>query len=74
VPATETLSQLTQRFGGSDGQLKALKQMSLMVRQQAAVMSFADVFLMLTVLFFAIAALGIIMKKPVPVAAGAGGH
>jgi DHA2 family multidrug resistance protein len=74
VPATETLSQLTQRFGGSDGQLKALKQMSLMVRQQAAVMSFADVFLMLTVLFFAIAVLGIIMKKPVPVAAGAGGH
>jgi hypothetical protein len=28
------------------------------------VMSFADVFLMLTVLFVALAALGVIMKKP----------
>jgi DHA2 family multidrug resistance protein len=65
---------LTQRFGGSDGQLKALKQMSLMVRQQAAVMSFADVFLMLTVLFLVLAAFGVIMKKPAPAEAGAGGH
>ncbi len=74
VTATETLNQLTQKFGGSDGQLKALKQMSLMARQQASVMSFADVFLILTVLFVALAALGIIMKKPKPVAPGAGGH
>jgi DHA2 family multidrug resistance protein len=64
VTATETLTQLTQRFGGSDGQLRALKQMSSMARQQASVMSFADVFLMLTVLFVALAALGVIMKKP----------
>ena len=74
VTATETLNQLTQKFGGSDGQLKALKQMSLMARQQASVMSFADVFLILTVLFVVLAALGIIMKKPKPVAPGAGGH
>jgi DHA2 family multidrug resistance protein len=74
VTATETLAQLTQRFGGSDGQLKALKQMSLMARQQAAVMSFADVFWILTVLFIALAALGIIMKKPAPVSADAAGH
>jgi DHA2 family multidrug resistance protein len=64
VTATETLAQLTERFGGSDGQLKALKQMSSMAREQATVMSFADVFLMLTVLFVALAALGVIMKKP----------
>jgi DHA2 family multidrug resistance protein len=74
VPANETLAQLTQKFGGSDGQLMALKQMSLMVRQQAAVMSFADVFLMLTVLFVGLAALGVIMKRPVPAAAAPGGH
>jgi DHA2 family multidrug resistance protein len=64
VTAAETLAQLTQKFGGSDGQLKALKQMSLMVRGQATVMSFADVFLMLTVLFVGLAMLGVIMKKP----------
>ena len=75
VTATETLAQLTQKFGGPDGQIKALKQMSMMVRQQASVMSFADVFLMLTVLFVGLAALGVIMKKPAPPSAAAGaGH
>jgi DHA2 family multidrug resistance protein len=74
VPAMETLNNLTQRFQGSDAQLMALKQMMGMARQQASVMSFADVFLMLTVLFVALAAAGVVMKRPVPVAAGAGGH
>ena len=73
-PATETLSNLTAHFQGTDAQLMALKQMMGMARQQATVMSFADVFMMLTVLFVALAALGIIMRRPVPVAAGAGGH
>ena len=63
-PATETLARLTAHFQGSDAHLMALKQMMAMVRQQAAVMSFADVFLMLTVLFLALAALGVIMKRP----------
>jgi DHA2 family multidrug resistance protein len=52
----------------------ALKQMTAMAHRQAVVMSFADVFLMLTVLFVMLAALGIIMKRPAPVAAGAGGQ
>ncbi len=76
-PAVETLSNLTSRFAefGSDSQAMALKQMALLVRQQAAVMAFADVFLMLAVLFVALAALGIIMKRPGQPAAGAGaGH
>lgn len=73
-PATETLAHLTERFQGSDAHLMALKQMTAMAHRQAAVMGFADVFLMLTVLFVALAALGIIMKRPAPVAAGAGGH
>jgi DHA2 family multidrug resistance protein len=71
VPATETLANLATRFSGSDAQMIALKQMMGMVRLQAAVMSYADVFLMLTVLFFALAALGVLMKRPAP-AAGAG--
>ena len=74
APAVETLNRLTAHFQGSDAHLMALKQMMGMVRQQAAVMSFADVFLMLTVLFLALTALGVIMRKPVPLAAGAGGH
>lgn len=73
-PAMEMLNNLTAHFQGSDAHAMALKQMMAMVRQQAAVMSFADVFLMLTVLFLGLAAVGIIMKRPAPVAAGAGGH
>ena len=72
--ATETLANMAARFPGSDGPAIALKQMTGMVRQQAVVMSFADVFLMLTALFVALAALGIMMKKPQAVGAGAGGH
>jgi DHA2 family multidrug resistance protein len=74
VTATETLNQLTQKFGGSDGALQALKQMSLMARKQALVMSFGDVFVILTALFVVLAAAGVMMKKPVPVAAGSGAH
>ncbi len=73
VAATDTLSKLTERFQGADAQTKALKQMMLMARQQAAVMSFADLFLMLTVLFVGLAALAVIMKRPVPAPAAAGG-
>ncbi len=73
VAATDTLSKLTERFQGADAQTKALKQMMLMARQQAAVMSFADLFLMLTVLFVGLAALAVIMKRPAPAPAAAGG-
>jgi DHA2 family multidrug resistance protein len=76
VPATEMLANLTARYHdfGSSAQSMALKQMMLITRQQATVLSFADVFLMLTVLFVVLAAFGIIMKRPAPVAAGNGGH
>ncbi len=72
APATETLARLTQHFQGSDARLMALKEMMGMVRQQAAVMSFADVFLILTVLFVALAAFGIIMRRPQPAGGGRG--
>jgi len=70
-PATETLARLSAHFQGSDAQLMAIKQMMAMARQQAAVMSFADVFLLLTLLFLLLAATGIIMKRPAPAAAAA---
>ena len=45
-----------------------------MVTQQAYVMSFIDVFLLLTVLF-AVLAFGILlMRKPAAAAGGGGGH
>ena len=53
---------------------QALAKMMGMVRLQAAVLSYADVFLMLTVLFLALAAFGLLMKRPKPQAAAGAGH
>jgi MFS transporter, DHA2 family, multidrug resistance protein len=66
-PATDMLANLTARFYdfGSNAEPMALKQMSLMARLQATVMSFSDVFLFLTILFVCLAALGIVLKRPV---------
>src|SRR5262249_8138848 len=64
-PAVETLAQLTQRFQnfGADAQTMALKQLKQIVRQQGIVMAFADVFLMLAVLFVAFGMLAIVMRR-----------
>ncbi len=64
IPAVERLDQLTQMFQGSDAPLMALKELTLMVRRQAGVMSFADVFLVLTMLFVVLAAVGLVMRRP----------
>jgi hypothetical protein len=37
-------------------------------------MGFADVFVLLTMLLVGIAVSGLVMKRPAPIAAGAGGH
>ena len=57
---------------GLDGATAAIKQMVQMVTQQAYVMSFIDVFLLLTGLF-AVLAFGILLMKK-PEAAVQGGH
>jgi DHA2 family multidrug resistance protein len=74
--AVEALNNLTVRFQsyGSDAQAMALKQLTLLTHQQAVVMSFADVFFLLTFLFVGLGTLAIIMKKPVQVAEAASGH
>jgi MFS transporter, DHA2 family, multidrug resistance protein len=74
--ATETLANMTARFQsfGSDAPAMALKQLTQLVHQQAAVMAFADVFLMLTVVFVAIAVGGLAMRRPAAPAGGGGGH
>ena len=73
IPATEALANMATRFQGSDAKAQALKAMMGKVRLQAAVMSYSDVFLLLTVIFLAIAALGLLMKRP-KAPAGAAGH
>jgi MFS transporter, DHA2 family, multidrug resistance protein len=75
-PAMETLNSLTQRFSsyGSDAQLMAMKQLNAIVHRQGVVMAFADVFLLLTLLFLALAALAVVMKRPPATAAAGGGH
>jgi hypothetical protein len=75
--ALDMLANLTARFHdfGSNASLMAVKEMSLLARREATVMSFSDVFLMMTALFVALAALAVVMKRPAaPAGAGAGGH
>jgi DHA2 family multidrug resistance protein len=64
--AEERLAGLTQSFSNAipDGDLAALKQLSLLVRKQANVLSFADIFLVLSVLFAGLAIFAIFMRKP----------
>jgi DHA2 family multidrug resistance protein len=54
--------------------LAATKQLSLMARRQAEVMALGDVFLALTIIFFALVALAPIMRRPQMMGGGGGGH
>ena len=74
ITANEMLANMAARFQGSDAQMQALARLKAMVRLQAAVLSYADVFLMLTVLFLVLAAFGLLMKKPQPQAGAGAGH
>jgi len=73
-PVVEALNGLAARIPGSDAQTMALKQLFLFVRQQGLVMAFADVFLLLCLLFLAFAPLVWLMRKPPPANAEIGGH
>ncbi len=75
VTADETIAQLTAAFAsrGSDAALAATKQVMLMARRQAEVMALGDVFLALTVIFFALVALAPMMRRPQMQGAGGGG-
>jgi DHA2 family multidrug resistance protein len=61
---------------GSDAQNMALKQLMALVRQQGIVMAFADVFLLLALLFVGFAGLVVFMRRPAqpPGAAQGTGH
>jgi DHA2 family multidrug resistance protein len=74
-PALELLDDLAARYGsfGSDARMMALKQLNLIAHRQGVVMAFADVFLLLTLLFLGLAFLALLMRRPTPLAAP-GGH
>jgi DHA2 family multidrug resistance protein len=63
VTAVETLNNLAQKFQGADAQLKAIKQLTQMVHRQAVVMSFADVFVLMTVGSLCLACLVLFLNK-----------
>ena len=75
-PAQEMLTNLTARFQnfGSDAQSMALRQLTGLVRQQGIVMAFADVFLMLAVLFVLFGAMAVVLRRPAVAPEAAAGH
>ena len=75
-PAQEMLTNLTARFQdfGSDAQTMALRQLMGLTRQQGTVMAFADVFLMLAVLFVLFGALAVVMRRPAAAPGWLAGH
>lgn len=74
--AEQQLQDLTRNFqthAGIDAGTAALSRLSGMVHQQAAVMSFIDVFHLLTLLFASLAIFAMLMRKPPATAGGGGG-
>src|SRR5712672_596591 len=63
--AVETLNMFTQRLQGmGDAALMAMKQLSQIVHRQAVVMGYGDAFFMLTVFYFSLSVLVMVLKKP----------
>src|SRR4051794_10052610 len=66
--ATETLNMFTQRLQGmGDAALMAMKQLSQIVHRQAVVMGYGDAFFMLTLFYFGLSLLVMLLKKPASV-------
>ncbi|MBX3567328.1 MAG: DHA2 family efflux MFS transporter permease subunit [Rhizobiaceae bacterium] len=74
--AVSQLDSMTRNFNshGLDGATVALSKLSGMVHQQASLLSFMDVFSLLTVLFASLAVFAMMMRKPSAAAGGGGGH
>ena len=63
ITAVETLNMLAQRFQGADAQLKAMKQLMVIVHRQALVMSFGDIFTAMTVAYICLSGLVFFLRK-----------
>jgi MFS transporter, DHA2 family, multidrug resistance protein len=74
--ANEAFATLQGGFAsfGANAEAMAASRLAGMVRREALVMSFADVFLVLTALFLLLAAGVVFVRKPSAVPAGGGGH
>jgi DHA2 family multidrug resistance protein len=75
--AQDKLQQMTLNFethSGMDAQTAAISKLSGMAHQQAALLSFIDVFYLLTVLFASLALFVMFIRKPPASASGGGGH
>ena len=74
--AETKLANMARNFQshGMDGTTTAISKLSAMVHQQAWMMSFMDVFTLLTVLFASLALFAVLMRKPPAAAGGGGGH
>jgi len=71
----ESLNNFAARVPNSDAQAMALKQLFVFTRMQGVVMAFADVFLLLALMFVVFAALVWFMRRPpVMTPASDGGH
>ncbi len=70
-PVLEALTGFAARMPGSDAQNMALKQLFLFARMQGTVMAFADVFLLLCLLFASFAALVFLFRRPPMIGAAA---
>ncbi|MGX1306846.1 DHA2 family multidrug resistance protein [Amorphus suaedae] len=75
-PADEAVATITQGLSslGPDAHAGAISRIVQMVSQQASVMAFADVFYVLTGLFFLLILATPLMRRPAPLPSGAGGH
>jgi len=72
-----TMATMSKNFAshGLDGNATALAKISGMVHLQASLLSFMDVFYILTLLFASLAVFAIMMRKPgAPAGGGGGGH
>jgi MFS transporter, DHA2 family, multidrug resistance protein len=66
LPVTETLSNLTRNLSayGADAQAMALKQLYQLTHRQGVVLAFADVFLVLALLYWALALAVFFIDRP----------
>jgi DHA2 family multidrug resistance protein len=75
--AQQKLQNMTLNFeqtAGLDASKAAIAKLSGMVQQQAALLSFMDVFFMLTALFATLGLFVLFIRKPAEQGGGGGGH
>lgn len=75
--AMTTLQNMTLNFQqqpGLDANAAAISKLSGMVQQQATLLSFMDVFFLLTVLFGTLSLFTMLISKPSPAVSGGSGH